>query len=111
MRLKSTCLLFLLALLLRSARAQSVAPTFQHAFGQGSYTVVGADPTQGHITTIPTVLVPITLSFDAKKHAGKSFIMDAAPDVSPVLRSPIFSKFAFPLGGATQYADAMLRAT
>jgi len=35
----------------------------------------------------------------------------AARDVPRVLRSPVFSKFAFPSGGATQYADAMLRTT
>ena len=86
-------------------------PTFQHAAGQGSYTLVGRDPAQGGATTIPTVLVPVTLSFDAKKTAGKPFVMDAAPDVPRVLRSPVFSKFAFPSGGTTQYADAMLRTT
>ena len=38
--------------------------------------------------------------------------MDAASDVSPVLLSPIFSKFAFAAGNTTtQYADAMLRST
>jgi chitinase len=57
------------------------------------------------------VLVPITLSFDAKKIAGKPFLMDAAPDVPRVLGSPVFSNFAFPSGGVTQYADAMLRTT
>ena len=70
-----------------------------------------AIPAQGGTTTIPTVLVPITLSFEAKKTAGKPFVMDAAPDVPRVLRSPVFSKFAFPSGGTTQYADAMLRTT
>ena len=111
MRIKSICLLFLLVLPLHFAHAQSTVPTFQHAVGQGSYTLVGRDPAQGGTTTIPTVLVPITLSFDAKKTAGKPFIMDAAPDVPRVLRSPVFSKLAFPSGGSTQYADAMLRTT
>ncbi|MGA3096412.1 MAG: glycosyl hydrolase family 18 protein [Bryobacteraceae bacterium] len=111
MRIKSICLLFLLAPPLRFAHAQGAVPTFQHAAGQGAYTLAGSDPAQGGATTIPTVLVPITLSFDAKKIAGKPFIMDAAPDVPRVLRSPVFSRFAFPSGGATQYADAMLRAT
>jgi chitinase len=110
MRIKSISLPFLLGLPLYVAHAQSV-PTFQHAVGQDSYTLVGHDPAQGGATTIPTVLVPITLSFDAKKTAGKPFLMDAAPDVARVLRSPVFSKFAFPSGGVTQYADAMLRAT
>ncbi len=111
MRIKSIGLLSLLVLPLQFVGAQSTVPTFQHALGQGSYTLVGGDPAQGGTTTIPTVLVPITLSFDAKKQAGKPFIMDAAPDIPPVLRSPVFSKFAFPSGGVTQYADAMLRTT
>jgi chitinase len=111
MRIKSICLLFLLVLPLHFAHAQTTVPTFQHAAGQGSYTFVGRDPAQGGATTIPTVLVPVTLSFDAKKTAGKPFLMDAAPDVPRVLRSPVFSKFAFPSGGTTQYADAMLRTT
>ena len=111
MRIKSICLLFLLVLRLHCAHAQGTVPTFQHAVGQGSYTLVGRDPARGGTTTIPIVLVPITLSFEAKKTAGKPFIMDAAPDVPRVLRSPVFSKFAFPSGGTTQYADAMLRTT
>src|SRR5205085_1659724 len=57
-----------------------------------------------------TVLIPITLSFEARKTAGKPFLMDAAPDVPRLLRSPVFASFAFPAGN-TQYADAMLRAT
>jgi chitinase len=36
--------------------------------------------------------------------------MDAAPDVSPILKSPVFSSFDFS-GDNTQYADALLRAT
>ena len=91
--------------------ARGLDQAFQHAVGQGSYTLAGADPAKGDATTIPTVLVPIMLSFDAKKTAGRPFIMDAGPDVARVLRSPIYSKFAFPSGGATQYADAMLRTT
>ena len=111
MRIQSICLLFLLAPCLRLAHAQGTVPTFQHASGQSSYTLAGRDPAQGGTTTIPTVLVPVTLSFEARKTAGKHFIMDAAPDVPRVLRSPVFSKFDFPSGGATQYADALLRTT
>src|SRR5260370_2531517 len=110
MRIQSLCLL-LLAPCLRPACAQSTVPTFQHTIAQGSYTLVGRDPAQGGTTTIPTVLVPITLSFEARKTAGKPFIMDAAPDVPRLLRSPVFSRFDFPSGGATQYADALLRTT
>jgi chitinase len=111
MRIKSICLLFLFDLLLQPAHAQGTVPTFEHSAGQSSYTLAGLDPVQGRATTIPTVLVPIALSFDAKHLAGKPFVMDAASDVSPVLRSPIFSKFAFAAGNTTQYADAMLRST
>src|SRR5882757_323061 len=100
MRIKFNYLLFLLALPL------CAIPTFHVTAGQGSYTLVGRDPAQGGTTTIPTVLVPIVLSFD-----GKNVVMDAAPDVARVLRSPVFSNFAFASGGDTQYADAMLRAT
>src|SRR5450759_1074956 len=111
MRIKSICLLFLPVLPLHFARAQGTVPTFQYARVQGSYTLAGRDPAQGGTTTIPTVLVPITLSLDARTTAGKPFLMDAAPDVPLALRSPVFSRFAFPSGGATQYADAMLRTT
>jgi hypothetical protein len=111
MRINGISLLFLLLLPLRLAHAQGGVPTFQYAVGQGSYTLAGRDPAVGGTTTIPTVLVPITLSFETKKNAGKPFLMDAVPDVARILRSPVFSDFAFPVGGVTQYADAMLRAT
>jgi chitinase len=111
MRIKSICLLFLLELSLQLAHSQGTVPTFQHSVGQGSYTLAGRGPAKAETTTIPTVLVPIALSFDAKKTAGKPFVMDAAADVSPVLHSPIFSKFAFAPSNTTQYADAMLRST
>ena len=107
MRIKSLCrFLFLLALPLHFALAQGTVPTFQYTAGRGNYSILGRDPAQGSTTNIPTVLVPVTLSFDAAKK-----IMDATEDVSGVLRSPVFSSFAFPSGGATQYADAMLRTT
>jgi chitinase len=111
LRIPSIALLSFLALPLQFARAQGTVPTFQHAAGQASYTLAGADPAKGGTTTIPTVLVPITLSFDAKKTAGRPFVMDAGPDAARVQRSPVYSKFAFPSGDATQYADAMLRTT
>src|ERR1019366_8865684 len=111
MRIKFLCLLVLLVPPLQFARAQSTVPTFQQAAGQGFYTLVGRDPARGGATIIPTVLDPMTLSFDAKKTAGKPFIMAAVQDVPRILRSPVFSTFAFPSGGTTQYADAMLRTT
>jgi chitinase len=110
MRTQSICVL-VLVLMVHVSHAQNTVPTFQYTAGQGSYTLLGRDPARGGTTAIPTVLVPIALSFDAKKTAGRAFMMDAAPDVVRILHSPIFDNFAFPSGGATQYADAMLRAT
>ena len=111
MRIKLISLFFLLVYPLRFADAQGTVPTFQLTIGQRSYTLAGRDPARSGATTIPTVLVPITLAFEAKKAGGSPFIMDAALDVRSVLGSPIFSSFAFPSGGRTQYADAMLRTT
>ena len=111
MRIKSILLLSLLALPLQIACAQGTAPTFQLTVGQATYTLLGRDPARGGVTTIPTVLVPITLSFESKKTGGKPFLMDAAPDVARILASPVFSKYAFSNGGSTQYGDAMLRTT
>jgi chitinase len=110
MRIKSVSLLFLI-LPVSPTHAQGIVPTFQYAVGPSTYAVVGRDPASGGTTTIPTILVPISLSFAAKMTAGKPFIMDAAPDTQRILHSPMFSRFAFPSGGTTQYADAMLRTT
>lgn len=93
------------------AHAQATVPTFRYTTAHAAYTLMGRDPARGGPTTIPTLLVPIKLSFDARTAAGRSVVMDAAPDVPRLLRSPVFSRFAFPFGGATQYADALLRTT
>jgi chitinase len=111
MRMKSICPFLLLVWPLAFAWAQGTVPTFHHKDGQASYTLAGSDPAQGGTTTIPTMLVPVTLSYEAKKEAGRPFVMDAAPDVPRLLHSPIFTDFAFPSGGTTQYVDAMLRTT
>src|SRR5260370_28398210 len=92
-------LLILIVLPLALAYGQGTVPTFQHA----TYTLAGRDPAQGGTTTISTVLVPIALSFDAKKTAGNPFLIDASPDRPRLLHSPGFSKSDFPSGGATQY--------
>ncbi len=93
------------------ANAQGSAPTFRHGVGQESYTLVGREPSQGGSTTIPTLLVPITLALEANKTADGPLLLDAAADVPKVLGSPVFAPFAFPTGGETQYADALLRST
>ena len=111
MRIAPLTQIVLIVLPLCHADAQGTAPTFQYTVGESAYTLFGSGPAGGASTTIPTVLVPITLSFEARKIAGKPFVMDAGPDVPRVLGSPVFSNFAFPSGGTTQYADAMLRTT
>ena len=74
-----------------------------------TYTLIGGDPARGGTTTIPTVLVPITLTIEAPMDAaGKKAVLDAAPIAPQVIRSPIFAKYAF-TSGTTQYADAMMR--
>ena len=111
MRKKFVCLLSLLALTGHFSAAQGTVPTFTHAVIEKSYTLAGQSPDQGTTTTIPTVLVPVSLDFEAKKTGGKAFRMDARTDVPGLMRSPVFSKFSFGEAGTTQYADAMLRST
>ena len=111
MRITTRSLILLLIMPLGLARAQGTVPTFKYTVGQGTYTLLGRDPAQGGVTTIPTVLVPIALSFEAKKVDGKPVVLDAFRDIYGLLHSPVFSKFDFPTGGKTQYADAMLRTT
>jgi hypothetical protein len=95
---RCVCALFFFVLGLPAAYAQGTAPTFSHTVGQQAYTLLGHDPAQAASTTIPTVLVPIELSFAAKAREGKPFVMAAAPDVPRILSSPIFSRFAFSSG-------------
>lgn len=101
----SLCLLALLASSTLLANAQGTVPTFKRNIGGSVYTLAGRDPAQKGATVIPTVLVPITLTFE-----GKPARMEAAPDVAGILNSPIFASYHFP-HGKTQYADALLRST
>ncbi|HET9177446.1 MAG TPA: glycosyl hydrolase family 18 protein [Terriglobia bacterium] len=89
-------------------------PTFIRSFAAAGheyhYTVVGKDPAQGGTLTIPTVVVPVSLVFDAPAgKAGKKVEISAADDVQKVAQSPIFQKYAFATGD-TQYGDAVQRA-
>jgi len=103
------CITFTLILAVCALGAEGTVPTFRHTVGSAAYTLAGRDPGQAGATTIPSVLVPVTLLFDAKKAAGKPFAMDASADTSAIVASPVFTPFAFS-SGTTQYADAMLRA-
>lgn len=102
-------LTLLLLLMPAAAQTQGTVPTFRVTAGQASYALAGRDPAQGGTFNIPTLLLPVQLSFETKT-AGKPFLMDAAPDVRSILRSPTFSNFAFPGERPTQYGDALLRA-
>ena len=89
-------------------------PTFTRSFTAAGkeyhYTLVGRDPAQGGTTTIPTVLVPVSLVFDAPAaKAGKNAEISAADDVPKVVQSPVFQNHAFATG-TTQYGDAIQRA-
>ncbi|MGH9452191.1 MAG: glycosyl hydrolase family 18 protein [Terriglobia bacterium] len=95
-------------------RAARSVPTFTGQFiaagKQYRYTVAGGSPERGGTTTIPTVLVPVSLVFEGQaRSSGKERRISAASDVSNVVGSPIFQKFAFATG-TTQYGDAVERA-
>lgn len=106
-RMKTACLFASLGLFCCClAHAQGTVPTFTRVIAGKAYTLAGQDPATSGTTSIPTVLVPIKLVF-----AGNVMQMDAAQDVSRILNSPIFSQYRFAAGEATQYGDALLRAT
>ncbi|MFC5864949.1 glycosyl hydrolase family 18 protein [Acidicapsa dinghuensis] len=95
-----------LLLLVPRVWAQGTVPTFQRTLGGNAYTMAGHDPAVAGTTTVPVLLVPITLTFE-----GHSERMSAEADVARVLESPIFKPVA--LGGSApmQYGDALLHAT
>jgi chitinase len=106
MRMKAVCLLASVALSCCLMRAQGTVPTFTRTIAGQTYTLAGQDPAKGGTTMIPTVLVPIKLTF-----SGKKTQMDAAQDATRILKSPIFANYRFESGEKTQYGDALLRAT
>ncbi|HEX4227214.1 MAG TPA: chitinase [Bryobacteraceae bacterium] len=89
-------------------------PTFSGSFvtngQQYSYTLAGRSPESGGATTIPTVIVPLSLSFDASAVAGRQkSIINAAGELPAIVHSPLFESFPFATG-KTQYGDAIERA-
>lgn len=120
MRNVSLYLLLSTALSAQSVSTQTAAsptirtvPTFTGSFitdgKQYSYTFGGAAPQAGGTTTIPTVLVPLTLSFNATSDGNHKAVLSAEPEIREILHSPIFKPFAFTTGD-TQYGDAVQRA-
>jgi chitinase len=121
MRNVSFCLFLGLTLTIPSSFGQKVppqnirtVPTFAGSFATNgeeySYTIAGQKPESGGTTTIPTVLVPLSLSFEASGgRAGHKVVMNADGVVREILHSPIFQPFAFATGN-TQYGDAVQRA-
>ena len=114
--MKLLCLLSGLLLALPSAEAAQASrtiPTFTGSFvtngKQYSYTIAGQSPESGGTTTIPTVVVPVSLSFAAGGRNGAKTVMRPEGAVSQLLHSPIFEKFPFATGD-TQYGDAVQRA-
>ncbi len=118
MRNDSLCLFFGLLLAFESVSAQNplaksvrTVPTFTGSFVTNgrhySYTIAGREPASGGTTTIPTVVVPLSLSLNAS--AGHKAVFTAEGAVSEVLESPIFENFPFATGD-TQYGDAVQRA-
>lgn len=90
--------------------AQGTVPVFTQGVDGHNLTFVGGDPTRSGTTTLETVLVPVTITFQA--HHGTPATFDAAADVPAILASPVFGDFSFSTGTVpTQYGDALLRAS
>lgn len=75
------------------------------------YTIVGGDPSLGGTTTIPTVIIPIRLTFaDFSIDGTNPLVLDATPMARSILNSPIFKNSDYITGPLQQFTDAMLRA-
>jgi hypothetical protein len=95
-------------------------PNFTRSFSFGGktfpYTMVGNDPSLGHVTTIPTKLVAVSLRL--LNADGTVFdTVDAGEFVQPALNSPNFQRFKYEHDGSagipgepTQFSDAIQRA-
>jgi hypothetical protein len=95
-------------------------PNFTRSFTFGGttfpYTMVGNDPSLGHVTTIPTKLVAVSLRL--LNADGTVFdTVDAGEFVQPALNSPNFQRFKYEHDGSagipgepTQFSDAIQRA-
>jgi hypothetical protein len=95
-------------------------PNFTRSFTFGGttfpYTMLGNDPSLGHITTVPTKIVAVSLQL--LNADGTVFdTVNAAPFVVPTLNSPDFQRFKYEHDAtagipaeSTQFTDAVQRA-
>jgi chitinase len=121
MRNHSLCLIVAFVLPILSVFAETpppqtvrTIPTFTNSFvtngKQYSYTVAGQKPEAGGTTTIPAVVVPLSLSFEAGGgRNGQKVVMNVEDELPAILHSPIFESHTFGTGN-TQYGDAVQRA-
>jgi hypothetical protein len=74
------------------------------------YTMMGNEPSLGHLTTVPAKIVAVSLTL--LNADGTTFdVVDAGEFTQPVLNSPNFQKFKYEKSGEpVQFADAVQRA-
>lgn len=108
--MKVLCSLLVSLLIPLAVHAQGAVPVFVATSGGHRYTFAGESPAKGGTTRIPTVLVPITLSFSGRGDKA-STVFPATGDVRAVLHSPLFVKSHYSSSSDTQFADALMRAT
>ena len=92
----------------------STVPFWASSFDSGGTTypffMVGNSPSHPGTTVIPTVLIPIDLTFQDNL-TSLSPQLDGSANVPAMLRSPVFQDATFAAtGDTTQYADAVTRA-
>ena len=92
----------------------STVPFWGSSFDSGGATypffMVGRSPSHPGTTVVPTVLIPIDLTFQDNE-SSLSSQLDGSVNVPAILHSPIFQAATFAVtGDTTQYADAMTRA-
>jgi len=92
----------------------STVPFWASSFDSGGTTypffMVGRSPSHPGTTVVPTVPIPIDLTFQDNE-SSLSYQLDGSVNVPAILRSPVFQPATFAVtGDTTQYADAMTRA-
>ena len=94
--------------------AYSTVPFWASAFRSGGtrypFFMVGRSPSHPGTTVVPTVLIPVNLTFQDNR-SSLSPRLDGSVNVPAILRSPLFQAATFAAtGDTTQYTDAVTRA-